>query len=71
VYRAVTTFTNVQISAFFSSIVKNRLYCDAPDSLSRRSAQTVLFEVSFLIVFVALYIFMLVYCQLLIVLFMS
>jgi isoleucyl-tRNA synthetase len=45
VYRGVTTFTNTQLSAFYSSVVKQRLYCDAVDSLSRRSAQTVLFEV--------------------------
>jgi hypothetical protein len=45
VYRAVTAFTNVQLSAFYSSVVKNRLYCDGKDSVARRSAQTVLFEV--------------------------
>jgi hypothetical protein len=44
VHRAVTNFTNVHLSAFYSSVVKNRLYCDAPDSMQRRSAQTALFE---------------------------
>jgi hypothetical protein len=45
VTKAVNTFVSADLSAFYSSVVKLRLYCEASDSITRRSAQTVLFEV--------------------------
>ncbi|MCP4602180.1 MAG: class I tRNA ligase family protein, partial [Proteobacteria bacterium] len=32
----------VGLSSFYCDLIKDRLYCDSPDSVSRRSAQTVL-----------------------------
>jgi len=40
--RALTDFCNNDLSAFFFDIRKDSLYCDAPDSLKRRSYRTVL-----------------------------
>ena len=34
-------FCSVQLSALYLDIIKDRLYCSAPDDLTRRSAQTV------------------------------
>ena len=42
--RALTSFCIVEASAIYLSAVKDRLYCDAPDSPRRRAAQTVLHE---------------------------
>ncbi|ORX51537.1 isoleucyl-tRNA synthetase [Hesseltinella vesiculosa] len=38
-------FTNVQLSAFYFDVIKDRLYNDAPGSASRRMAQSVLYEI--------------------------
>jgi isoleucyl-tRNA synthetase len=40
--RALTDFANADLSAFFFDIRKDCLYCDAPDSLTRRSYRTAL-----------------------------
>ncbi len=42
VFQKVFTFATVDLSAFFFDIRKDALYCDADDSLHRRSALTVL-----------------------------
>ncbi len=42
VYRALFEFATTDLSAFYFDIRKDALYCDAPDSLRRRSARTVL-----------------------------
>lgn len=42
VYPALHAFCNNDLSAFYFDIRKDVLYCDAPDSLRRRSARTVL-----------------------------
>ena len=42
--RRISEFSTVQASNIYLSAVKDRLYCDAPDSPRRRSAQTVMHE---------------------------
>ena len=42
---AVNDFCVVDMSNFYLDIIKDRLYCEAPDSLSRRSAQTAMYLV--------------------------
>ncbi|MCR5138197.1 MAG: isoleucine--tRNA ligase [Oscillospiraceae bacterium] len=42
---AVNDFCVVELSSFYLDIIKDRLYCEAPDSLKRRSAQTALFYI--------------------------
>ncbi|NLK08289.1 MAG: isoleucine--tRNA ligase [Firmicutes bacterium] len=42
VYHAVHNFCVVDLGGFYLDVIKDRLYCDGIDSLSRRSAQTVL-----------------------------
>jgi isoleucyl-tRNA synthetase len=42
VYRAVFDYCVVDLSSFYLDMLKDRLYSDGADSLSRRSAQTVL-----------------------------
>lgn len=42
VYQDLHYFCAVDMGAFYLDILKDRLYCDAVDSVSRRSAQTVL-----------------------------
>lgn len=42
VTQAVSTFMNVELSAFYFDIRKDVLYCDAPSSLRRRACRTVL-----------------------------
>ncbi|XP_056151676.1 isoleucine--tRNA ligase, mitochondrial isoform X2 [Lampris incognitus] len=43
--RILQAFITRDVSSFYFSIIKDRLYCDAEDSLGRRSCQTVLEEV--------------------------
>ena len=40
---AINDFCVIDLSSFYFDIIKDRLYCDGADSLSRRSAQTALF----------------------------
>ena len=42
---AVNDFCVVELSSFYLDIIKDRLYCEAPDSLERRSAQTALWMI--------------------------
>ncbi len=42
VFQKLFTFATTDLSAFYFDIRKDSLYCDAPDSLTRRSARTVL-----------------------------
>lgn len=45
VYRAIYNFCVVDLSNFYLDIIKDRLYCDAAESLSRRSAQTAMYVI--------------------------
>ena len=42
---AVHAFCVVDMSNFYLDVIKDRLYCDAKDSLSRRSAQTAIYTI--------------------------
>ncbi len=42
---AVHNFCVVEMSSFYLDIIKDRLYCDGPASLSRRSAQSAIYEI--------------------------
>jgi len=42
---AITNFVSVDLSAFYCDITKDILYCERFDSLRRRQAQTVIFQV--------------------------
>jgi isoleucyl-tRNA synthetase len=44
VHRALVDFVTVDLSALYSDVVKDRLYCDEPASAGRRAAQHVLYE---------------------------
>ncbi|KAG9336133.1 hypothetical protein JZ751_002480 [Albula glossodonta] len=45
VIRLLQSFVTRDVSSFYFSIIKDRLYCDAEDSVGRRSCQTVLEEI--------------------------
>jgi isoleucyl-tRNA synthetase len=45
VYHAVNNFCTVEMSSLYMDIIKDRLYTDGTDSLSRRSAQSSLFDI--------------------------
>ncbi|MBQ7736670.1 MAG: class I tRNA ligase family protein, partial [Oscillospiraceae bacterium] len=42
---AVHNFCVVELSSFYLDVIKDRLYCDGRDSLSRRSAQTAIYYI--------------------------
>ncbi|HSS02494.1 MAG TPA: isoleucine--tRNA ligase [Kofleriaceae bacterium] len=44
VHRLLVDFVTVDLSALYSDVTKDRLYCNAVDSLPRRAAQVVLYE---------------------------
>ncbi|MEI0479196.1 isoleucine--tRNA ligase [Brachyspira pulli] len=44
-YQRLINYCVVELSATYFDIIKDRLYCDRKDSVSRRSAQTVLVEI--------------------------
>lgn len=44
-YQKLINFCVVELSATYFDIIKDRLYCDKKDSISRRSSQTVLDEI--------------------------
>jgi isoleucyl-tRNA synthetase len=46
VYHAVTDFAVADLSSFYLDVLKDRMYTFAPTSLERRSAQTVLWQIS-------------------------
>ncbi len=45
VYTLIYNFCTVDMSSIYMDLLKDRLYCDAADSLSRRSAQTVMYRI--------------------------
>ncbi|CAG8624075.1 4995_t:CDS:10, partial [Ambispora gerdemannii] len=45
IVQALNNFTNVNLSAFYFEIVKDRLYADHANGLSRRAVQTVLYQI--------------------------
>jgi len=45
VFRLLHDFCSVQISAIYGNAMKDRLYCEAPDSPLRRRCQTVMYRV--------------------------
>jgi isoleucyl-tRNA synthetase len=45
VFRTLLDYVTVDLSAVYLDVVKDRLYCDAADSPSRRAAQTVLYAI--------------------------
>ncbi len=46
VYQAVNEFAIVDLSAFYLDVLKDRMYTFAPTSQARRSAQTVLWQIT-------------------------
>jgi isoleucyl-tRNA synthetase len=46
VYHAVNEFAIVDLSSFYLDVLKDRMYTFAPTSLERRSAQTVLWQIT-------------------------
>src|SRR5262249_58800577 len=44
VHRLLVEFVTVDLSALYSDVTKDRLYCNAVDSVPRRAAQVVLYE---------------------------
>ncbi|MFW6146559.1 MAG: isoleucine--tRNA ligase [Planctomycetota bacterium] len=46
VYRLIYEFCTVQASSIYMAAVKDRLYCDAPDSPRRRATQTILYDMA-------------------------
>jgi len=46
VYQAVNEFAIVDLSSFYLDVLKDRMYTFAPSSLERRSAQTVLWQIT-------------------------
>ncbi len=45
VYTLIYNFCVVEMSSIYMDLLKDRLYCDAKDSLSRRSAQTAMYKI--------------------------
>lgn len=45
IYHAVHNFCVIDMSNFYLDIIKDRLYCDKTDGLSRRSAQTTIYTI--------------------------
>ena len=45
-YHETRRFCNVELSAFYLDVLKDRLYASAPTALARRAAQTVLYEMT-------------------------
>lgn len=45
VYQTINRFCTVDLSALYVDVLKDRMYCDAVGSVSRRSAQTVMHEI--------------------------
>ena len=43
IYHAVHNFCTIDMSNFYLDVIKDRLYCDETNGLSRRSAQTVMY----------------------------
>ncbi|OQA02874.1 MAG: Isoleucine--tRNA ligase [Planctomycetes bacterium ADurb.Bin401] len=45
VYGLIYNFCVVEMSSIYMDVLKDRLYCDAKDSLSRRSSQTAMYKI--------------------------
>jgi len=45
VYHAIHNFCVIDMSNLYLDVIKDRLYCDAENGLSRRSAQTVIYKI--------------------------
>ena len=45
IYHGIHNFCAVEMSSFYLDVIKDRLYCDAVDSFSRRSAQSAIFTI--------------------------
>lgn len=45
VFSLLYNFCTVEMSSIYMDVLKDRLYCDASDSLSRRSAQTAMYKI--------------------------
>ena len=45
VYHAIHNFCVVDMSNFYLDVLKDRLYCEAPDGLLRRSAQSAMYRI--------------------------
>jgi len=45
VFSLIYNFCTVQMSSIYMDVLKDRLYCDAADSLSRRSCQTAMYKI--------------------------
>jgi isoleucyl-tRNA synthetase len=45
VYTLIYNFCVIEMSSIYMDLLKDRLYCDAKDSLSRRSAQTAMYSI--------------------------
>ena len=45
VYHSIHKFCTVDMSAIYLDIIKDRIYASKPDSIKRRSAQTVMYEI--------------------------
>ncbi len=45
VFRTLVEYVNVELSAFYLDVLKDRLYCDGVDSPSRRAAQTTIYAI--------------------------
>ena len=46
VYHQLVQYCAADLSSFYLDVLKDRLYCDAPDGARRRSAQTVLHRIA-------------------------
>jgi isoleucyl-tRNA synthetase len=46
IYHAINEFANVDLSALYADVLKDRLYTFAPNSPARRAAQTVLWKIT-------------------------
>jgi isoleucyl-tRNA synthetase len=45
VFHTLNQYANVDLSAFYLDVIKDRLYCSPPDSVARRSGQTALWRI--------------------------
>ncbi|MBN2312900.1 MAG: isoleucine--tRNA ligase [Sedimentisphaerales bacterium] len=45
VFSLLYNFSTVEMSSIYMDVLKDRMYCDAADSLSRRSAQTAIYNI--------------------------
>ena len=46
IYQAINRYCSTDLSAFYIDVTKDRMYCDAPDSARRRSAQTAMHRIA-------------------------